>query len=135
MKRKLLVKLGHSDQALASAWTEFEEFPCKLAYDQLMKYAPKGERALAKVYRALGMRIPNSKKSRDYDSALAEFHGLSPEQMHRLLNFPFTSPQLVRFPETLGSGPKAPILTLFELLVGAIGEQGLKPAVRFQVSG
>ncbi|MEN8178766.1 MAG: SEC-C metal-binding domain-containing protein [Pseudomonadota bacterium] len=62
--------------------------------------------------------------------ALVEFHGLSPEQMHRLLNFPFVSPQLIRFPETLDTGPKAPILTLFELLVGAIGEQGLKPTAK-----
>jgi len=138
MKRKLLVKLGHSDQALASAWTEFEEFPSQLAYDQLMKYVPKSERAAwhnkamnaseqadlnfvielwlatkeidrlirrlqhsthheldslshyamepaakklarahpqaaAKVYRALGMRILNSRKSRYYDVALSHF--------------------------------------------------------------
>ncbi len=63
-------------------------------------------------------------------SALDEFHGLSPEQMHRLLHFPFTSPQLVRFPEILDSVPKAPILTLFDLLTGAIGEQGLKPTAK-----
>ena len=35
--------------------------------------------------------------------ALEAFHGLSPEQMHRLLNFPFASPQLVHFPEKLDS--------------------------------
>ncbi len=61
---------------------------------------------------------------------LDEFHGLSPEQMHRLLNFPFTSPQLAQFPEVLDSVPKAPILTLFEMLVGAIGEQGLRPTAK-----
>jgi tetratricopeptide (TPR) repeat protein len=138
MKRKLLVKLGHSNEALASAWTEFEKFPSKLAYDQLMKYVPKGERSIwhdkamnasdqadlnfvielwlatkamdrlverlrrsthqeleslshstiepaakklvrlhpdvaAKVYRALGTRILNSRKSRYYDAALSHF--------------------------------------------------------------
>ena len=62
--------------------------------------------------------------------AMDQFHGLSPEQMHRLLHFPFTSPQLFRFPEKLDCVPKAPILTLFELLVGAIGEQGLKPTAK-----
>jgi len=61
---------------------------------------------------------------------LDEFHGLSPEQIHRLLNFPFTSPQLVHFPEILVSSPKAPILSLFDLLTGAIGEQGLKPTAK-----
>src|SRR3546814_13534079 len=39
-----------------------------------------------------------------------EFHGLSPEQMHRILNQPFNSPELARFPELLNSMPAAPIL-------------------------
>lgn len=59
-----------------------------------------------------------------------EFHGLSPEQMYRLLNFPFTTPALFRFPDVLETAPAAPILTLFSLLVEAIGEQGLKPTAR-----
>ena len=61
---------------------------------------------------------------------LDEFHGLSPEQMHQILNFPFASPGLVRFPEVLDANPVAPILTLFELLTDAIGEQGLKPTAK-----
>jgi hypothetical protein len=59
-----------------------------------------------------------------------EFHGLSPEQMYRMLNFPFTSPELVRFPEVVDTAPAAPILTLFSLLVETIGEQGLKPTAK-----
>ena len=138
IKRTLLVKLGHTDEALTSAWTEFEKCPCKLAYDQLMKYVPKGERTIwhdkamntstqvdldlvielwlatkeidrlverfrtaphqeleslshytiepaakklvrlhpdiaAKIYRAMGMRILNAKKSKYYDAALSHF--------------------------------------------------------------
>jgi hypothetical protein len=61
---------------------------------------------------------------------LDEFHGLSPEQMHRILNFPFASPGLVRFPEVLHANPVAPILTLFELLTDAIGEQGIKSTAK-----
>lgn len=61
---------------------------------------------------------------------LDEFHGLSPEQMHQILNLPFASPGLVRFPEVLHAKPVAPILTLFELLIVAIGEQGLKPTAK-----
>ncbi len=53
--------------------------------------------------------------------------GLSPEQMHRLLNHPFDSPSLLSFPETLESYPQAPIVILFELLTAGIGEKGLKP--------
>jgi hypothetical protein len=55
-----------------------------------------------------------------------EFHGLSPEQMFRLLHFPFDSLKLVTFPTCLDTQPSAPILTLFQLLSEAIGDQGLK---------
>ncbi|GBE48818.1 hypothetical protein BMS3Bbin12_02008 [bacterium BMS3Bbin12] len=59
-----------------------------------------------------------------------EFHGLSPEQMHRMLHFPFASPEVIRFPAILDTNPKAPILTLFSLLTETIGEQGLKPTAK-----
>ncbi len=58
---------------------------------------------------------------------LDEFHGLAPEQMHRLLHFPFASPELVRLPEALTTSPTAPIVTLIGMLLEAIGENGLKP--------
>jgi hypothetical protein len=59
-----------------------------------------------------------------------DFHGLSPEQMHRILNLPFASPELVHFPDVLDTTPSAPILRLFSLLMDAIGEQGLKPTAK-----
>ena len=61
---------------------------------------------------------------------LDEFHGLSPEQMHRLLHFPFTSPELVCFPELLDTKPTAPIVTLLGMLLEATGEKGLKPTAK-----
>jgi hypothetical protein len=61
---------------------------------------------------------------------LDEFHGLSPEQMHQILNFPFASQGLVRFEDVLDANPVAPVLTLFKLLADAIGEQGLKPTAK-----
>ncbi len=138
MKRALLTKLDRSSEAVASAWSEFEKYPSRSAYDQLMKYMSKGERAAwhdkainasaqaglnsvielwlatketerlverlraasheeleslshyrtepaakkllrshpdiaAKIYRALGMRILNAKKSKYYDAALSNF--------------------------------------------------------------
>jgi hypothetical protein len=60
---------------------------------------------------------------------IADFHGLSSEQMHRFLYFPLDSPQLVSFPTCLAALPQAPIATLFQLLFAAIGEGGLKPTV------
>jgi hypothetical protein len=138
MKRALLTKLGRGSEALAFAWSEFEKYPSRLAYDQLMKYVPKEERAAwhdkaiqasavaslnsvielwlatketerlverlraasheeleslshyttepaakklsrshpdiaAKIYRALGVRILNAKKSKYYAAALSNF--------------------------------------------------------------
>ena len=58
--------------------------------------------------------------------AVDDFHGLSSEQMHRFLYFPFETPNLVSFPSTIDSDPQIPILSLFKLLVDAIGEGGLK---------
>jgi hypothetical protein len=55
-----------------------------------------------------------------------DFHGLSPEQMHRILHFPFDSPNLVTYAAVIAGELKAPILTLFQLLAEAIGERGLK---------
>jgi hypothetical protein len=55
-----------------------------------------------------------------------DFHGLSPEQMHRVLNFPFDTPALINFPTPLDITPQSPIATLFNLLVNAIGDEGLK---------
>lgn len=63
-------------------------------------------------------------------AALEQFQGLSPEQMYQCLYFPFDSPSLATFPVTLEITPAAPLLTLFSLLVEAIGEEGLKPTVR-----
>lgn len=55
-----------------------------------------------------------------------DFHNLSSEQMHRFLHFPFETPQLVTFSTCLDSKPQAPILSLFNLLVEAIGDDGLR---------
>ena len=56
-----------------------------------------------------------------------DFHGLSAEQMHRFLHFPFESPDLASFAPSLDSTAQAPILSLFNLLASAIGTDGLKP--------
>ena len=57
---------------------------------------------------------------------LDDFAGVSPEQMYRLLHFPFSSPHLVAFPPRLSAFPDAPMARLFDVLTKAIGEDGLK---------
>ncbi len=139
MKRALLVKSGKPQDALQSAWSEFQNDPNRFTYEVLMRYAPKRdagvwrEKAMtiaersgdlaavielwlqtgeidrlvarlrpcsdteleslshyatepaagrlakkhpdiaARLYRALGMRIVNSRKSRYYAAALQHF--------------------------------------------------------------
>ena len=45
LRRELLRKLGREQEALASAWAEFREHPSKYTYDDVMKFAPKQDRA------------------------------------------------------------------------------------------
>ena len=51
-------------------------------------------------------------------------------KMYQMLNLPFASPELVRFPEVLDTAPSAPLLRLFSLLTEAFGEQGLKTTAK-----
>jgi hypothetical protein len=60
----------------------------------------------------------------------AEFAGLSPEQMHRFLYAPFSSPDVVSFADELPALPEAPATKLFTLLVEAIGQDGLKATAK-----
>jgi hypothetical protein len=55
-----------------------------------------------------------------------DFHGLTPEQMHRVLHFPFESPDVVVFADTLESAQGSPAALLLGAMVEAIGENGLK---------
>ena len=59
-----------------------------------------------------------------------DFQGLSSEHIHRMLYFPFDSPELFSFPETLSIEPEAPILTLIQLITDAIDEKGLKATAK-----
>ncbi len=68
-----------------------------------------------------------SRKNRMADTA---FSDLSPEQMNALLYDPFDSPDYIRFTKSFEKEYSAPILTLFSLLVEAIGEEGLKSTAK-----
>lgn len=45
VKRELLTRLGRSRGALEEAWAEFREDPNEFSYEELMRFAPKTERA------------------------------------------------------------------------------------------
>jgi hypothetical protein len=66
--------------------------------------------------------------SRRNRQKLDEFRGLSAEQMHRFIYFPFGSPDLVRFSDKLPDlDPQPSVLRLLSLITAAIGEKGIKP--------
>ncbi len=44
LKRVLLVKLGRPQEALQSAWSEFEPHPSTFTYEELMRYVPAKEK-------------------------------------------------------------------------------------------
>ena len=45
LKPKILGKLGRKEEALTMAWGDFEKYPCDMAYEELMQYVPKNEKA------------------------------------------------------------------------------------------
>jgi hypothetical protein len=45
MRRALLKKLGRGQEALESAWAQFEKRPGIFAYEELMRYVPKPDRS------------------------------------------------------------------------------------------
>ena len=59
-----------------------------------------------------------------------DFQGLSPEQVHRMLHFPFDTPEYFIFSETLHTEPDAPILTLIQWIANAIDVKGLKATAK-----
>ncbi len=62
-----------------------------------------------------------------------DFLGLSSEQVFRMLNFPYDTPELFQFSDSLPVEPNAPILMLIEGVVAAIDEKGL-PATKVKGS-
>jgi hypothetical protein len=44
LKRELLARAGRSSEALDGAWIEYQKCPCKLSYDELMKFVPRTDR-------------------------------------------------------------------------------------------
>ncbi len=55
-----------------------------------------------------------------------DFLGLSSEQVYRMLNFAYDTPELFQFSDQLSIEPDAPILMLIEGIVSAIDEKGLQ---------
>lgn len=64
------------------------------------------------------------------DRTLEEFHNISPEQMMRLLHFPFESPEVVKFTEPKLDVSSVPVIRLTYSLLKGIGETGVKATAK-----
>ena len=62
--------------------------------------------------------------------AMAEFCGLSPEQMTHVLYRPFDSPEKFHFSADIKPSADIRIMRIFKALVEVIGESGLKPTAK-----
>lgn len=68
--------------------------------------------------------------NRRNSAAVEDFSGLSPRQMHRIISFPFDSPDLARFAEEFPVPKEAPMMMLFTLLAEAVGTEGLRSTAK-----
>jgi hypothetical protein len=128
------MKIGRNDPCPCGSGRKFKT----CCHDRQVPGAPLSEatRALEELRRRVeGQRFASLEELQSFTdrfmrqcnrTPLDDFNGLSPEQMHRILDFPFDSPDLVTFAPVVRANLDAPILTLFSLLSEAIGEQGLK---------
>lgn len=102
-----MVKIGRNDPCPCGSGKKYKQ--CCLGKD--------AERAAGKVVNSYNK------------TGLAEFHGLSPDEMQRLMSQPFSSPDHVEFPAMLDTEPVAPVATLFKSLVDGIGD-GVKATTK-----
>jgi len=128
------MKSGSNDLCLCAGGTKFKECCANKrkadAQRAMLDAAAKEVRELLESHSFASLEEANAFLSRHMQqrnrAPKDEFDGLSSEQMHRFLQFPFESPELVSFPSCLDVVPETPILTLFSLLIEGLGDQGVK---------
>lgn len=128
------MKTGSNDLCLCAGGTKFKE--CCAKRQKADAHRAMLDAAIKEVRELLGSRsFASLEEANDFlrqhmqqrnQAPKDEFDGLSSEQMHRFLHFPFESPDLVSFPSCLDVSPEAPILSLFSLLTEGLGDQGVK---------
>jgi hypothetical protein len=135
-----VTKVGRNDPCPCGSGKKYKKC-CLLREQAAPQVAVSGtvaaEQSLVELHEAIGDRTFSSMEEaqaflEDYNmkrnqSPVDDFQGLSPDQMHRLIHSPFDSPEVVSFRSDFEEAPSTPILTLFGMLVDAIGENGLKP--------
>lgn len=94
MKRELLSRLGRAEDALASAWAEFEEHPSVFTYEELLRYVPTRQKKAwhAKAMQAaegadLSSQIELWLEHNELDLLVARLHTATDEELEEQSHF------------------------------------------------
>lgn len=94
LKPEILRHLGRKEDALALAWSDFEENPNEFAYEQLMRYVPKRdktawhERAMAAADKAdLGEFVSLCVKAKGWERLARRVHSATGGELESLSHY------------------------------------------------
>lgn len=94
LKPEILRKLGRKQDALASAWADFQEDPNDLSYAELMRYVPRGEksawheRAMAGADKAgLGDFLALCVKAQEWQRLAGRVHSAKSAELENLSHY------------------------------------------------
>jgi hypothetical protein len=123
------MKIGRNDPCSCGSGKKYKHCclsPASVVADELHTLLAGQELDSLEDMQVVADDFMSSRNQQEQD----DFCGLSPDQMYRLLYFPFDSPDLYHFPETLSIEPEAPILTLVNSIEQAIDDKGLKATAK-----
>lgn len=100
--------------------------PASVANDEFKDFIAGQNFNSLKELQAEANNFMQQRNERPHD----DFQGLSSEQVHRVLHFPFDTPAFFHFRKTLRIEPEAPIVTLIQWITNAIDEKGLKATAK-----
>ena len=94
LRPEILRHLGRNEDALALAWVDFEENPSEFAYEQLMRYVPKGEKAawheramVAADQADLGELISLWVKAKEWERLARRVHSATAVELESLIHY------------------------------------------------
>lgn len=123
------MKIGRNDPCPCGSGKKYKQCclsPASAVSDELQQLVEDQNFNSLDEVQAVANRFMQQRNQQPHD----DFQGLSSEQVHRLLHFPFDSDELFHFPEILSTNPAAPVLTLMHWIVNAIDDRGLKATTK-----
>jgi hypothetical protein len=110
---RLKMKTGRNDHCPCGSGIKYKHCclsPASFANDEFKDLLAGQEFDSLEDVQALADQFMQQRNQQPQD----DFQGLSSEQVHRMLHFPFETPEFFSFSETFSVEPEAPILTLMK---------------------